>query len=278
MSTTTLVIASYNQPNALALVLEGVLCQRHAVDQIVFADDGSTAETKAMVDSLRSRVGIRVVFTSQEDRGFRKAKALNNALREATGDFVLFLDGDCIPPPDWAANFIAVLERGADFVTAGYVLMDAARTRSVEIERVRQGCVNDYVEHHEVRALRWRHWKEQLYRIVGRQRKPKILGGNWAAKISALRAVNGFDERFDGFTKEDSDIRNRLRNAGFRGVSAWDRNWVLHCSHEIDPARTAPGVWRRDADMSYYRAQQRSARCELGLMVEVRERRRSGAG
>ena len=250
MSTTTLVIASYNQPNALTFVFEGVLCQRHAIDQIVIADDGSTPETKALVD----------------------------ALRQATGDLVLFLDGDCIPPPDWAATFVGLLERGADFVTAGYVLMDAARTRSLAIERVRQGSVNDYVTADEVRALRWRHWKERLYGLVGRQRKPKILGGNWAAKMSALRAVNGFDERFDGFTKEDSDIRNRLRNAGFYGVSAWDRNWVLHCSHDIDPARTAPGVWRRNADMTYYRAQQQAARCDMGLMIETRDRRRSGAG
>lgn len=61
-----------------------------------------------------------------------------------------------------------------------------------------------------------------MYGLLRQPKKPKILGGNWAATRECLFAVKGFD----GFGKEDSGIRNRLCNAGFRGRSLWHCNWV----------------------------------------------------
>ena len=265
----SLVIASYNQTNALALVLEAVLRLQPMPQQIVFADDGSEADTPALVEAFRRRCPVPVEFTTQEDRGFRKAKALNNAVRRCTGDVLLFLDGDCIPPRDWAAQHLDAIGRGADFATAGYVMMDLPRTQAMTREDVASGRFEATITDAERRELRRIHRLELLYRLIGRAKKPKILGGNWACRRDALVAVNGHDERFDGFSKEDSDVRNRLRNAGRRGVSLWDRNWVFHCSHDFDPRRTAPGVWRKPPDLTYYDSRRRAVRAELGLVDET---------
>ena len=66
---TSLVVTSYNQPNALALVFEGVLTQRHRVEELVIADDGSASDTKELVKAFTARAGFPVIFTYQEDRG-----------------------------------------------------------------------------------------------------------------------------------------------------------------------------------------------------------------
>ena len=90
---------------------------------------------------------------------------------------------------------------------------------------------------------------------------------------AGLVAVNGFDEKFDGFGKEDSDIRNRLRNSGFRGRSVWDHNWVFHCSHDLDPRRNLPDVVRSPPDYDYYESRRHATTCEFGL-----ERQDAAAG
>lgn len=261
---TSLVVASYNQPNALALVLAGIAAQDLPIDEIAFADDGSEPDTLALVERFRAQSEAKVLWTTQEDRGFRKAKALNNAIRATTGEIVLFLDGDCIPPRGWARMFVEALQRW-DFATAGYVLMDLERTKARTIEEVASGAIDRVITTAERAEFASIHRKERLYKLLRKRKKPKILGGNWAARRAALVKVNGFDERFDGFGKEDSDIRNRLQNSGCRGVSLWDRNWVFHCCHDVDPRRTLPSVVRRPGTDSYYPTRLDARDCELGL-------------
>ena len=265
MSSVSLLISSYNQPNALALVFEGVLTQTQAIDELVIGDDGSQPDTRELVEQFRERAPFTVHYEWQEDRGFRKSRALNLAIRRSAGDFVLFLDGDCIPPPSWAERYVRELSGRTDFATAGYVLMDLERTQAMQQEVIAEGRIDEGVTDAEVEAFAKIHKKERLYALLRKKKKPKILGGNWACKRTSLYDVNGYDERFDGFGKEDSDIRNRLQNASHRGRSMWDRNWVYHCSHDFDPRRNLPGVVRSEPDYDYYTSRLRAKRCELGL-------------
>lgn len=262
---TSLIIASYNQPNAMRLVLEGVLTQTYQVDEILIADDGSQDDTRQLIDEFAKRLPAPVLFTTQEDRGFRKALALNNAIRRSTGDKILFLDGDCIPPPGWAQRHVDALE-SADLAVAGYIWMTVERARAVTVEQVAAGRIDELITADERARFRRVHRREVLYRILRRPKKPRILGGNWSVRRAALFAVNGFDERFDGFGKEDSDVRNRLRNAGFRGRSLWGSNWVYHCSHDLDPRRNLPNVMRGAPNRNYYDSRVRAKDCEMGLV------------
>ena len=270
MARVSLVVSSYNQPNALALVLEGVLTQTHAIDELLVGDDGSQDDTRELVATFAQRAPFPVRFESQPDHGFRKSRALNNAIRAATGERFLFLDGDCIPPPRWAGFHLAALEAGADFSTAGYVLLDLEQTRSLTPEEIAAGRIDARCDAEQRRRFRGIHRRERLYRWLRRPRKPKIRGGNWAVTRAALFAVNGFDERFDGFGKEDSDVRNRLCNSGFTGVSLWDRAWVFHCSHELDERRNRPEVVRSQPDRSYYASRLSATTCEHGLVQSSR--------
>jgi hypothetical protein len=135
-------------------------------------------------------------------------------------------------------------------------------------EQVAAGELDRLITEEERREFRKIQRKEQLYALLGKRKKPKILGGNWAVLRDALYAINGFDERFDGFGKEDSDVRNRLRNARFRGRSLWGHNWVFHCSHDLDPRRNLPEVVRGEPDYSYYASRARARSCEQGLRQE----------
>lgn len=163
-----------------------------------------------------------------------------------------------MPPPGWAGHYIDALEAGWDFATAGCVKLSLERTRALTIERIAAGDIGEVCTAEERARFRTIHRREIIYRWLRKAKKPKILGGNWAATRASIVAVNGFDEKFDGFGKEGSDIRNRLRNSGFRGRSLWDRNWVFHCSHDLDPRRTLPPATRSLPDHEYYRSRRRA--------------------
>lgn len=266
MSRISLIVSSYNQPNALSLVFEGLLTQTVPIDELLVGDDGSQPDTGELVQAFAARAPFPVVFETQEDRGFRKSRALNNAIRRASGQRFLFLDGDCIPPPRWAELQLAALDGGADFATAGYVLLDLAQSRSIRVDEIAAGRIDERCTDAQRRKFRKIHRRERFYQLVRRRKKPKIRGGNWAVTRESLFAVNGFDENFDGFGKEDSDIRNRLRNAGFGGRSSWDRAWVFHCSHELDPRRNLPEVVRAQPDTAYYHSRRHATTCERGIV------------
>ncbi len=75
-----------------------------------------------------------------------------------------------------------------------------------------------------------------------RQGRPRIRGGNFAVAADLFHAVNGFDEVYCGYGKEDSDLRDRMRNAGARGISLWTSARATHLSRKLSPsaARRAP--------------------------------------
>jgi glycosyltransferase involved in cell wall biosynthesis len=261
----SIVVASFNQPRTLRLVFRGIFALERAPDEVLVADDGSEQDTAELVREIASGAPFPVRFTTQENRGFRKARALNNALRIAGGDLVLFLDGDCIPHRQWLGAHVDALRAGAGYATGGYVHLDLAQAERLEAPGV---SAEGFLDAAERRRLRRLHWRQRFHLWRGTPDKPKILGGNWSARMEALRIVNGFDERYDGFGKEDSDIRNRLNASGVRAASVWDRAFVFHCPHEMDPRRTAPGEVRGAPDRGYYYRRRGARRCAAGLVYD----------
>ena len=76
---TTLLITTYNRPDALELCLMSVLRQTHLPDELLIADDGSTADTKELIDIYRTKFPIPLIHIWHEDKGFRRTVILNRA-------------------------------------------------------------------------------------------------------------------------------------------------------------------------------------------------------
>ncbi len=262
---TSIIVSSYNQPRAMALMLESLLRQSQPELEVVIGDDGSQADTVQLVQRFAERAPFPVTFTTQADQGFRKAKAVNNAIRCAAGDFLLFLDGDCLAPRDWAARHVEALQSGAGFCVGGYVRLSLEQSRSLSLDRLADGRFERLITARE-RLSFWRIHAVQLLQIARRKlNRPKIQGGNFAATRQAIWAVDGFDETYEGFSKEDSDIRNRLNAAGCRPRSLWHNNWVFHCDHGLDPRRSTQGAGRGSPDREYYHGRKGSVRATRGL-------------
>ena len=157
----------------------------------------------------------------QENAGFRKTRALNLGASESGADLLLFLDGDCIPFRNWVETYRRAAVPG-EFLVGGYLPLDARASREITPEQVRSGEHESALTFRYRRATMSRHLSNRFQR-GRRQTRPRIRGGNFAVTSTLFRRVNGFDEAFCGYGKEDSDLRNRMPLRGSSGISSAPR-------------------------------------------------------
>ena len=113
----SVIVSTYNRPDALALILKSFNYQTDKDFEVLIADDGSTQETRKLVAQMTMSCNFSITYVRQEDLGFRLARIRNLAAQKAKGEYLVFLDGDCVPRP----SFIAVHRKLAQkkFLVAG---------------------------------------------------------------------------------------------------------------------------------------------------------------
>jgi glycosyltransferase involved in cell wall biosynthesis len=271
-ASTTLIIASYNQPKSLALVLEAVARQTRPVDEIIIADDGSARPTFDVIERLQQQFSLPIsAVITQEDRGFRKAVALNRAILRSTGQQLLFLDGDVIPPPRWAEAHMAA------YRPMGYGIGSYIRLSLAESNDVTQGGVEciDWPAYMGLARRKWlyigRNFRAGLYVLLRKPDRPKVWGGNLSVDRGVLYGVNGFDERYCGFSGEDSDLRNRMNNYGARPVNLFYPTLALHLHARFEGAevRSGANLSRGSTRMSVYQGSKQNLWADEGLTSHI---------
>ena len=97
----SVVVTTFNRPDALHLVLAALTQQTLLPNEVIIADDGSTEETRQLIVQLKTTLNYPIKHVWQADEGFRAAKIRNQAVLQANYDYLIFLDGDCVPFPDF---------------------------------------------------------------------------------------------------------------------------------------------------------------------------------
>jgi len=260
----SVILSIFDQPNAFTFALLGYRRQAFRDFELIIADDGSDPETKAIVDALKAEGRFPVKHVWQENKGYRRAKIANEAVRVSEGEIILLSDGDCIPHRD----FVGVHARSGGagrFCTGGYVRLGPEYCRTMTKENVAAGDYESQMTDSDASRFRWQHLRNLVNVFLGKVKAPKVYGCNISVGRDAYFAVNGYDENFDGFGKEDSDLRNRLRRHGAKAVSVWGKAWVYHVDDAIDPkirARRVP----RTKNLEYYNRPAVPVACENGLV------------
>src|SRR5688572_19913043 len=119
---TAVIVTTYNRPDALDAALEGYLAQDDTSFELPIADDGSRDDTRALVEACARRAPFPVKHVWQEDLGFRAGAARNRALAQTSADYVIFSDGDCVPPSFFVSRHVALARPGC-FLAGNRVLL-----------------------------------------------------------------------------------------------------------------------------------------------------------
>lgn len=253
----TLVISTYNQPEALTKVLRGLELQSRLPDEILFADDGSREPTRELIARWMETAPVSTRHLWQPDEGFRKTVILNKALVASAGDYLVFTDADCVPHRHFIADHAALAEPG--FWVQG--------RRCFVVER----HVPRF-DPHQPRICMW----AVAGRIQGAAkgirlpvpwvfrdtRQRGIIGCNLACWRDDAVAINGFDEDYSGWgIGEDSDFGSRLYHLGKRRKFVYGHAIVFHLNHAA--------VMKDHVPESRNRLQEtlrtRKVRCQNGL-------------
>jgi len=235
--TLSIVVSTYEWPEALAAVLRGFADQTDDAFQIVVADDGSGLETAEVVERWRRVLGPRLVHAWQEDDGFRAARVRNLGALDAHGDYLVFVDGDCIP----RRSFVASIRRAA---VPGWFLAGKRLDLSPSLSREvlsgdasigRWTLASFAVRRRQVHRFadmtprdRRRPWRPRLPDFAPRRNGYGFL---MAMHRADFEAANGFDMRYTGWGDEDVDLAVRLRRHGLRSGWAGPRSALLHLAH-----------------------------------------------
>lgn len=209
----SLIAVTYNWPEALVAVLESVRRQRVPPLEMLVADDGSRDDTREAISRQAATFPIPLVHVWQEDKGFRAAAVRNKALARARGDRVVFIDGDVILHPEFVASHQASARSG-EYVQGSRAPLDARRTAALLAD--------------PTPGPRW--WERGVRRKQNAIHAPWLAAfvpsardgrsGTRSCNLGVWRAdamrVNGFDERYEGWGREDTDFCWRLINAGVR--------------------------------------------------------------
>jgi glycosyltransferase involved in cell wall biosynthesis len=232
----SVILTTYQREDALDAVLRALSRQSDRAFEVIVADDGSGAPTRAIVERRAAQADVPIKHVWQEDRGFRLAEIRNRAIRASSGTYCIILDGDCIPRP----NFIAVHRRLAEpgwFVTGNRILMSRELTERVLAEASEAECFGlpEWI------ALRRRRKINRLAPLLSlplgplRKLRTHAWRGARACNLAVWRRdldrVDGFDASYNGWGLEDSDLLIRLLRTGIRRKDGNFATGVLHLWH-----------------------------------------------
>ena len=248
------VVTTYNRPNALLWVLGGLQRQTLTPDLVVVADDGSRADTSAAIESFKSAQithQLKVKHIWQPDNGFRAGQIRNKGVAECvkvcgpTGVLIVFLDGDCIPLPDFLKRHVQLHKAAGPgwCVAGGRTLLNDELTRKLEFsppdpseniycDRITaaeifkwrlRGYVNRALPLISLPGISWRLMRPQKWEMF-RTCNASLLSEDF------LR-INGFNEDYIGWGYEDSDLAIRLIRSGVQMQNGRYATNVLHLWH-----------------------------------------------
>ena len=212
----SVIVSTFNRPEALDLILTALSHQTGKNFEVIIADDGSENETRELIDKVKDKVDFKITHIWQEHKEFRAAAIRNKAIVASSGEYLLFIDGDCVPNIDFINTHLNLAEKNY-FVSGNRILLSKKFTDHV---------LKMHVPIYKWNILQWLQalFKGDINRILPLISLNKLLypryklSHKWqGAKTCNLGvwkkdflAVGGFDERYWGWGYEDSDLVVRL--------------------------------------------------------------------
>ncbi len=233
----SVVITTYNRSDALVAVLDALTRQTDVNFDVVVADDGSTAAHQQVIRQSRAAKSLRATHVWHPDVGFTASRVRNRGVKAARGDYIIFLDGDCVPERDFIAQHRMLAQRGC-FVNGSRVLLSLPLTQQVVNGAVHvDGRSKGYWI--KARLAGEASKLSQMLRLPNMRVRLKpsfywkgIRSANMALSREDFETIDGFDESYVGWGHEDADFVLRLHNAGLIRKNGFCATEVYHLWHK----------------------------------------------
>jgi len=227
--TSTLIISTYNWPEALALVLKSVSNQKVFPSEVIIADDGSKSDTRILVESLQNDFPVPLIHVWHKDDGFQKATILNKAIAKSIGEYIIQVDGDCILHTNFIYDHISQSEKntylyGARVNIQKNHLFTLFSKQQIKFTPLSKGIKKRTRAFYCVFLSR----KYKAHSVFSK----KYRGCNTSFFKSDFVKVNGYNEEFRGWGREDSELALRFHNNNVLAKRLRYAGIVFHIYHD----------------------------------------------
>ena len=271
---TSVIVATYNRPRYLKLSVMSLAAGTILPSEVLIADDGSTSETHDAINELREslRQAFPLIHVRQEHTGCRKQKIVNEAVRQSTGDYLIFIDGDCIVHREFMQAHVTMNDPDAILagqrVQIGKELTEDILAHQLLMNRMTPTMLLDFMRrksHHSQESIVV---KNALLRKLFRKDRVKsansVIGCNCSLYKKLFLDINGYDEDFCGFGDEDADLGVRILNQGKKITSVRNLAIVFHLYHTGTWSMTTD-QFKINAEIKRRRIENREAVCRNGI-------------
>ncbi|MDD9301047.1 MAG: glycosyltransferase family 2 protein [Desulfobacter sp.] len=256
----SVILTTYNRPDALKKVLDGLLFQTCLPHEIMVADDGSGPETRSMLALFLENTDVKINHIWQSDKGFRAARIRNKAIAASTGDYLLLLDGDCIPEKHFIQDHMALAEPGF-FFQGKRVLVNERQAvtfdhmDTLSFFRLARSAFLGGISnaHHIVRI--------PIFPSVQMKKLSGVRSCNMGLFREDVIAVNGFNHEFKGWGREDTEFVIRLFRYGVKRRENPFRAICYHLWHNENPRDNLA----RNDELLEAAAREKGYYCKSGL-------------
>lgn len=260
-------ITVYNRPEMAVACLRALALNTRLVDEAVISDDGSDEQCVQKMQSVFNELPFPVRYVRQEHSGYRLAAARNNAIRVASGDYLISLDCDILLRPETMAAHLRNAKQGL-FLVGNRALLNESSTNLALKEKISARLLKtlwDEADKNHLAKIHYRFQRNLFLRRFGlaAPHKPKILGCHFSIFREDVERVNGFDEKFTGWGLEDDDFARRLYKAGLKGKSVIQEARAFHLWHPSVGSK--PQSIAASPNMAYFKRINVPPYCEDGL-------------
>jgi len=228
----SLVITTYNSKNALELVLLSVIEQTVLPFEVIVADDGSKEDTAELIKYYQQISPVPIHHCWQEDLGFRVSHIRNKAFALSKGEYIIMIDGDVVLHPNFIRDHRLHLAKN-QFIQGSRVLLTqtqtelALKSKKTKFSPFTKGIINRL---NAISSKKISSFASKLYST--KQTHAGVRSCNLSCWKSDIVMVNGFNEDFIGWGREDSEFVVRLLNNGIRRYNLKFGAVVYHLWHK----------------------------------------------
>lgn len=222
----SLIITTYNWKEALSVTLKSIMKQTLMPDEVIIADDGSREDTKELIETFRRDFPTVLIHSWQEDLGFRLAESRNKAIAKSSGDYLIIVDGD-LHLPEMFVESHANVAAPRCFVQGGRVLLGATASENLLRGKVPSLFSSDVRNRHNMIES---NWLSAIFTKI-RNSDKSTRGCNFALWRKDAIMVNGYNENFEGWGREDSEFVVRLLNNNLNRIYLKFKAVVYHLHH-----------------------------------------------
>ncbi|MBC8052879.1 MAG: glycosyltransferase family 2 protein [Sphingobacteriaceae bacterium] len=239
---TSLLISTYNWPEALELVMESILLQKILPDEVVIADDGSRQETASLIEKYKAIFPIPLKHVWHTDDGFRKTIIMNKAIHSASGNYIIQIDGDILLHPEFVNDHIkeatyGYFIKGSRGKLSEELTQELIKSKQAKISLLSKG-VGSRINSTRLPVLSPLFYGDPV-------KTNDLRGCNFAFWKSDFIAVNGYNNDLTGWGHEDIELAARLVNYGIKRKQLKMTAICFHLFHKLNS---------RDQENSNYKA------------------------